>query len=95
MENLIALTPTQHLSYAHPNGRTTEIDNIYQHLLLLSKADRIKENLNSVTVEHIYEFSNFLHVLNVGFDDDDVLDIADMDFATVVNAINTHYAPVA
>lgn len=95
LENLIALTPTQHLSYAHPNGRTTEIDNIYQHLLLLSKADRIKENLNSVTVEHIYEFSNFLHVLNVGFDDDDVLDIADMDFATVVNAINTHYAPVA
>lgn len=95
LENIIALTPTQHLSYAHPNGKTTEIDNTYQHLLLLSKADRIRENLNSVTVEHIYEFSNLLYVLNVGFDDDDVLEIADMDFASVVNAINVHYATVA
>ena len=95
LENIIALTPTQHLGYAHPNGRTSEINNAYQHLLLLSKADRIQENLSSVTVEHIYEFSNLLYVLNVGFDDDDVLGIADMDFASVVNAINVHYAPVA
>lgn len=92
LENIIALTPTQHLGYAHPDGKTTEIDNAYQHLLLLSKADRIRENLNSDTVEHIYEFSNLLYVLNVGFDDDDVLEIADMDFAAVVNAINVHYA---
>ena len=95
LENIIALTPTQHLGYAHPNGRTAEINNAYQHLLLMSKADRIQENLSSVTVEHIYEFSNLLYVLNVGFDDDDVLGIADMDFASVVNAINVHYAPVA
>ena len=92
LENIIALTPTQHLSYAHPDGRTSEIDNAYQHLLLLSKADRIQENLNSVNIEHIYEFSNLLYVLNVGFDDDNVLEIADMDFASVVNAINVHYA---
>ncbi len=91
LENLIALTPTQHLSYAHPNGRTQEIDEQYQHLLLLSKADRIYENLTSTVVEHIYEFSNLLFVLNVGFDNDNVLEIADMDFGTVVNAINVHY----
>lgn len=90
LENIIALTPTQHLSYAHPNGKTTEIDHAYQHLLLLSKADRIRENLNSVTVEHIYEFSNLLYVLNVGFDDENVLEIADMDFASVIHAINVH-----
>lgn len=95
LENIIALTPTQHLSYAHPNGKTTEISEAYQHLLLLSKADRIRENLTSVTVEPIYEFSNFLYVLNVGFDNDDVLKISDMDFPAVVNAINAHYAPVA
>ncbi len=94
LENIIALTPTQHLGYAHPNGRTLEINNAYQHLLLLSKADRIQENLNSATVEHIYDFSNLLYVLNIGFDDDVVLDIADMDFASVVNAINVHYASV-
>ena len=26
LENIIALTPTQHLNYAHPNGHTQEID---------------------------------------------------------------------
>jgi len=93
LENLIALTPTQHLTYAHPNGKTTEVDDQYQHLLLLSKADRIQENLTSVTFEHIYEFSNLLFVLNVGFDNDEILEIADMDFSSVVNAINVHYTP--
>ena len=92
LENIIALTPTQHLNYAHPNGRTQEIDEQYQHLLLLSKADRIHENLTDVAAEKIYEFSNFLFVLNVGFDNDDVLEIADMDFCSVINAINVHYA---
>lgn len=92
LENLIALTPTQHLTYAHPNGKTTEIDDQYQHLLLLSKTDRIKENLTSATIEHIYEFSNLLYVLNIGFDNDEVLEIMDIDFSSVVNAINVHYA---
>lgn len=92
LENIIALTPTQHLNYAHPDGHTQEIDEQYQHLLLLSKADRIHENLTDVAAEKIYEFSNFLFVLNVGFDNDDVLEIADMDFCSVINAINVHYA---
>ena len=92
LENIIALTPTQHLNYAHPDGRTQEIDEQYQHLLLLSKADRIQENLTDTAVEKIYEFSNFLYVLNIGFDNDTVLDIADMDFCAVINAINMHYA---
>lgn len=91
LENIIALTPTQHLNYAHPNGHTQEIDEQYQHLLLLSKADRIYENLADATVEKIYEFSNFLFVLNVGFDNDDLLEIEDMDFCSVINAINAHY----
>lgn len=92
LENIIALTPTQHLNYAHPNGHTQEIDEQYQHLLLLSKADRIYENLTDVAVEKIYDFSNFLFVLNIGFDNDDVLEISDMDFSSVINAINIHYA---
>lgn len=92
LENMIALTPTQHLTYAHPNGRTKEIDEQYQHLLLLSKVERIRENLTDATVEKIYEFSNLLFVLSVGYDNDDVLDIADMDFCSVINAINLHYA---
>lgn len=98
LENLIALTPTQHFNYAHPNGRTQEINIEYQKLLLLSKADRIKENLeDSLTekVERIYEFPKFLHVLSVGFDDDEVESISNMDFVAVMNAINVHYANIA
>ena len=91
LENIIALTPTQHLGYAHPNGRTQEIDEQVQHLLLLSKADRIKENLLDPDVEKIYEFANLLFVLKIGFDNDDILNINDMDFISVVNAINMHY----
>lgn len=92
LENIIALTPTQHLNYAHPDGHTREINEQYQHLLLLAKADRICENLTNTAVETIYEFSNFLFVLNVGFDNDHVLEIANMDFSAVINAINMHYA---
>ena len=92
LENLIALTPTQHLNYAHPNGHTQEIDEQYQHLLLLSKAERIRENLAGPPADQIYEFSNFLRVLHVGFDDDGVLEIADRDFHAVIHAINLHYA---
>lgn len=91
LENLIALTPTQHLNYAHPNGHTQEIDEQYQHLLLLSKADRICENLTDASMDHIYDFANLLFVLSVGFDDDTILEIDDMDFCAVINAINLHY----
>lgn len=95
LENLIALTPTQHYNYAHSNGRTQEINVEYQKLLLLSKADRIKENIEesySEKVERIYEFPKFLHVLSVGFDNDEVETIQDMDFISVMNTINVHYA---
>lgn len=98
LENLIALTPTQHFNYAHPNGRTQEINVEYQKLLLLSKADRIRENIEesySEKVERIYEFPKFLHVLSVGFDNDEVENIDDMDFLAVMNAINVHYANIA
>lgn len=91
LENLIALTPTQHLNYAHPRGRTQEIDEQYQHLLLLSKANRIRDNLTDETVETIYEFSCFLFVLRIGLEREDILSISDMDFDGVVHAINVHY----
>ena len=92
LENLIALTPTQHLNYAHPNGKTQEISDQFQHLLLLSKADRIRENLESLCGEIIYSFSDFLYVLCIGFDDKDILSITNMDFETVINTINLHYS---
>lgn len=94
LENLITLTPTQHLSYAHPMNRTQEIDEQYQQLLLLAKTDRIQDNLSDDTVDDIYDFDNLIHVLNVGFDEDDVLEIAENDYQTVINTINVHYGDV-
>lgn len=91
LENLIALTPTQHLTKAHPENNTKEICETYQHLLLLSKTNRIKENLTSTECETIYEFSKLLYVLNIGFNDNNILEIEDMNFTDVINAINLHY----
>lgn len=90
LENIIALTPTQHLNYAHPNGRTQDIDWQYRHLLLLSKVERVRENLVDPAAEKIYEFSNLLFVLSVGLDNDEILEIDDMDFDAVINAINVY-----
>lgn len=92
LENLIALTPTQHMTKAHPGNNTREICEIYQHMLLLSKTDRIRENLISNDLEKIYEFSKLLFVLNIGFENDAILEIEDMNFDGVINAINIHYA---
>lgn len=36
LENLIALTPTQHYTYAHPNNNTQYIDRAYQYVCLIS-----------------------------------------------------------
>lgn len=91
LENIIALTPTQHLNYAHPNGRTSEVNEQYQQLLLQSKTGRIYENLTSKTVEHVYDFENFLYVLSIGLDEECILQIEDMDFISISNAINVHY----
>jgi hypothetical protein len=91
LENLIALTPTQHFNYAHPNGKTSEVDEQYQHLLLLSKTERVNENLTCEVSKRIYEFIKLLTVLSIGFENDLVMEIVDMDFNAVVNAINIHY----
>ena len=91
VENLIALTPTQHLNYAHPNGRTNEINEQYQQLLLLSKADRIRENLEDSNVEHIYNFADLVYVLSIGFNCENRLEIEEMDFECVVHMINDYY----
>lgn len=92
LENLIALTPTQHLTKAHPKNNTREISETYQHLLLLSKTSRIQENLTNTETEKIYEFSKLLYVLYVAFENDNILKIEEMNFENVINAINIHYA---
>ncbi|MDR2157515.1 MAG: restriction endonuclease [Clostridiales Family XIII bacterium] len=91
-ENLIALTPTQHLSYAHPLGNTWKVDRAYQHICLLAKANVIQEALCNLSREQIYEFRKFMFVLFVGLDDDSFMQIADGDFMDAISAINIVYA---
>lgn len=89
LENLIALTPTQHLTQAHPNNHTNKIDLAYQELLLKAKASNIEENLTDDTVETIYSFEQFVTVLKTGFDSD--IQITENDFVSVMNIINSYY----
>ena len=92
LENIIALTPTQHFNHAHPDGQTQTINTAYQQLSLLAKTDRIKENLTGDCKEKIYSFDNLKHVLIVGFDDNDIEEIEPGDYVPIMNAINVHYA---
>jgi hypothetical protein len=92
LENLIALTPTQHLNQTHPNGNTRQISEIYQHLCLIAKAGTIKETIEDVNREQIYDFQKFMFVLFVGLGDEAFLEIEDGDFDDAISAINIAYA---
>ncbi len=92
LENLIALTPTQHFSYAHPNNNTQYVDKEYQYLCLLAKTGSIRDNLlgdNEQPV--IYDFELFLLVLGIGLDSEEFYDIQENDFDSVLNCIEKYY----
>ena len=63
-ENIIALTGTEHYSYAHPNRNTQRTDPNYQMVCLLSKLDSIERNFQSGKDD--YSLSDFTIVLNKG-----------------------------
>lgn len=91
IENLIALTPNQHYGFAHPDNNTQIVDLAAQKVLLIAKTYSIKQNLESLDEETIYEFADFLTVLSVGWDDEDLLEIAENDFTDVLHSISYHY----
>lgn len=91
VENLIALTPSQHLNKAHPLSRTQEINKDYQYLLLVSKASKIEENLCQTCIPKIYDFNKLKEVLAVGLDDSRVYDVPDMDFKNLSKFIERCY----
>lgn len=92
IENLIILTPNQHLSFAHPANNTHIVDLQAQKVLLIAKVYSIQQNLESETEEHIFEFSRFLYVLSVGWDDVSALEIQENDYIDLLHYINYHYA---
>lgn len=92
LENLIALSPTQHYTCAHPMGNTHVVDPDYQQVCLLAKSASIQENMSGPEDLVIYEFERFLYVLAAGFSNDDFEEIEYMDFEGVVTKINLQYA---
>lgn len=93
VENIIALTPTQHLGEAHPNGNTKIIDKAYQQLCLLAKATNIEHNIKEEN-KKIYSFDNFVNVLAIGLEDERFKNVESMNFEEVVKLINMNYIVV-
>jgi len=91
IENIIALTPNQHLLNAHPNNNTYLIDKNYQYFLLVAKSGSIEENILNKELPTIYTFQDFIHVLNVGLDTNEFEEIEDMNFDQIVRTIDFYY----
>ena len=92
LENLIALTPTQHFIYAHPNNNTQYIYRAYQYLCLLAKTGMIRDNLlNEKQEPIIYDFYLYQKVLNVGLKTEEFLEVQYMDFNGILNRIEKYY----
>lgn len=64
-ENLIVLTPDEHLIKAHPDGKTKEICEEFQLELLLCK---LKSIIISYEAEdNFYSLKDFISLINIGF----------------------------
>ncbi len=90
IENLIALTTTQHFNYAHPNGNTQKINRDYQQICLLAKVGTIQEDIEKHSTP-IYDFRKFIYVCLVGLEDERFNKIEYGDYDGVVTAINLAY----
>ena len=92
LENLIALTPTQHYSYAHPNNNTQYVDKDYQYLCLIAKTGAIRDNLIGNTDKPIiYDFYLYQNVLNTGLNTEEFFEVQEMDFNGLLNRIEKYY----
>ena len=91
VENLIALTSGQHLQKAHPNGNTQKIDKSYQYICLINKTESIRKNLVDGLGDNLYNFSDFMFVLDTGLSTDRFEAIAENDFGSVIMEIDINY----
>ncbi len=89
LENIINLTPTQHLNHAHPENNTKLISLEYQHICLLAKVKTIKSSL--INGFKVYDFDLLVYVLNIGHDTDKYTLIDHADFNGVIAEINLMY----
>lgn len=91
-ENVIALTPTQHFTLAHPGNNTSKVDPGFQYECLLAKNETVRKN---VTLGYgtlgFYSFDKLAFVLDVGFGTDHFQGIPKDDFASVRRGIDAHF----
>lgn len=88
LENIIMLTPNQHFGMAHPDNNTQYIDKDFQYVCLISKANKIKENLLGEEKNVIYNFENYKFVLNQGFGTTEFTHIDSLDFSEIMRKID-------
>lgn len=91
LENIIALTPSQHYSLAHPSNNTHVVDMAFQHTCILAKVGLIQDNLNNVVEPDLYSFSDLKFVLRTGLDRDTIELCPVNDYNEIINIVNTHY----
>jgi hypothetical protein len=92
IENIIALTSGQHLQLAHPNGNTSVIDSDFQYTCLICKTESIRKNiLDNQGEPMIYNFDDFMHVLDVGLRTDYFRYLPPCEFNKVLNGIEIYY----
>ena len=89
-ENIIALTGTEHYSYAHPNRNTQRIDPNYQMICLISKLDSIERNFQEGRDD--YSLADFSKVLNEGLGTDKFN--AQMGFELIKASLLSYLRPV-
>lgn len=88
-ENLIALTPTQHLNYAHIDGNTKVISRDFQYLCVLAKIGIIKNSYDDH--KGLYEFNKLCFVLKTGLNNNIYDGIAFLDFDSIITNVNRDY----
>lgn len=92
IENLIALTSGQHLQLAHRNGKTSTVNKEYQYLCLINKTASIRKNLLENTGQSvIYDFGDFMYVLDTGLKTDYFSHLTSNDYNSVVQGIEMNY----
>ncbi|KAB0614447.1 restriction endonuclease [Campylobacter hyointestinalis] len=92
IENLIALTPNQHISMAHPNNQTRYIDRDFQYICLLAKTKTIMNDLLGESRTETYNFDRYKTVLNTGLGTDDFDAIEYLNFASLLEKIDLFYS---
>lgn len=92
LENIIMLTPNQHFGMAHPDNKTQYINKDFQYICLISKAGKIRENLFGEEKNKIYNFDDYIYVLNTGLKTDTFKNIKELNFSEVIRKIDYFYS---